>query len=162
MGNIFEDTLGMFGLQIKPAAPNKNLSGQLSTGLDDEGSTTTLNSTALAGSFGTYLDQDGQIKTEVEAIRKYREMSLFAEVDVAIQEIVNEAIPQEQDSKMLKLNLDALDELPPTVKVRIQTEFEKTLKLLNYDEHAADFFKKWYVDGRIAFQVIVDTEHTNL
>lgn len=160
--SLWENTLGMFGLQITSNAPKQKLSGELSTGLDDEGSTTTLNSTALAGSFGTYLDQDGQIKTEVEAIRKYREMSLFAEVDVAIQEIVNESIPQEQDSKMLKLNLDALDELPPTVKARIQTEFEKTLKLLNYDEHAADFFKKWYVDGRIAFQVIVDTEHTNL
>ena len=157
--SLLENALGMFGLQITSNAPKMHLSGELSTGLDDEGSTTTLNATALAGSFGTYLDQDGQIKTEVEAIRKYREMSLFAEVDVAIQEIVNESIPSEQDTKMIKLDLDNLHELSDNTKARIQEQFEKTLKLLNYDEHAAGYFKQWYVDGRIAFQVIVDKDH---
>lgn len=156
MSNLFEDTLGLFGLQIKKKETEQDLSGALSTGLEDDGSTTTINSAALAGSFGTYVDTDGQIKTEIEAIRKYREISLFAEVDVAIQEIVNEAIPQEQDTKLVKLDMDNLDELSDSIKSKIQNEFDEVVKLLNYDEYAVDYFRKWYVDGRLPFQIIVD------
>lgn len=158
--NQVQNALNLFGLQIKKSETKQSLSGQLSTGLDDDGAGTTLNSAALAGAFGTYIDTDGQVKTEVEAIRKYREISLFAEVDVAIQDIVNEAIPQEQDTKMIKLDLDALDEVSDNIKTKIQTEFDEILRLLKYDERAADYFKKWYVDGRIPFQIIVDKDRT--
>lgn len=156
MSNIFEDALNLFGLQFKAKEPIQNLSGALSTGLDDDGSATVLNSAALSGAFGTYLDQDGQVKTEIEAIRKYREISLFAEVDIAIQEIINEAIPQEQDTKMLKLNLEELEDFSDSIKEKIQDEFGNVLKLLEYDENAAELFKRWYVDGRLPYQIIVD------
>ena len=151
---LTESALNLFGLQLKRSDENKNLSAALSVGLDDEGSTA-IESMA-AGAFGTYLDQDGQTKTETEAIRKYREISYFAEVDVALQEIVNEAIPQETDSKMVKLNLEEVDGLSESIKEKIQKEFEKILKLYRYDEQASELFKRWYVDGRIPFQIIVD------
>lgn len=153
---LLEDTLGLFGLQFKAKESKQSLSGQLSTGLDDDGSSTILNSSAMAGAFGTYLDTDGQIKTEIEAIRKYREICLFAEVDIAIQEIINEAIPQEQDSKLLKLDLDQLEELSDNIKTKIQDEFDEILRLLDYEEKAVEYFKRWYVDGRLPFQIIVD------
>lgn len=152
--NLFESAADLFGLQFKKKDLNKELSGALSTGHDDEGATNIL-STAASGSFGTYLDQDGQMKSEAEAIRKYREISLFAEVDVAIQEIVNEAIPQEQETKLIDLNLDDLD-MSDSIKEKITNEFNTVLNLLKYSEHSADLFLKWYVDGRIAFQIIVD------
>lgn len=157
MNRLLEEVIGLFGLQIKKAEPKENLSGALALGLDDDGASI-LTGTG-AGSFGTYLDQDGQIKTEVEAIRKYREISLFAEVDVAIQEIVNEAIPQEQDSKLLKLNLDELENLSDNIKTKLQDEFETVLSLFDYDDRASDYFKRWYVDGRIPFQIIVDKDN---
>ena len=158
MSNLFEDAIGLFGLQIKSKEQKNTLSGALATDLSDDGSTLTASS-ALAGSFGTYLDTDGQIKTEIEAMRKYREISLFAEVDIAIQEIVNEAIPSESDNKMLQLDLDDLDEMSDNIKEKILTEFKTVLKLLHYDEYAADLFKKWYVDGRLPLQIIVDKDN---
>jgi len=156
--NLFEDVLGLFGLQITPKTPKENLSGQLSVGADD-GSSTVMNAAATSGAFGTYLDQDGAVKTEVEAIRKYREISLFAEVDIAIQEIVNEAIPQDQDSKLLKLDLDGLEDYSDKIKDIILTEFNEVLVLLNYSEQSPELFKKWYVDGRLPLQIIVDKDH---
>ena len=152
--NLFESAVDLFGLQFKKKETDQALSGALSTGLDDDGSSNILSS-AASGSFGTYLDQDGQMKTEAESIRKYREISLFAEVDVAIQEIVNEAIPQEQDTKLIDLNLDDLD-MSDGLKEKITTEFGTVLKLFKYDENAADLFLRWYVDGRLPFQIIVD------
>lgn len=152
--NLFENVVDLFGLHFKEKETNKQLSGALATGEDDDGAANIL-STAAGGSFGTYLDQDGQMKSEAEAIRKYREISLFAEVDVAIQEIVDEAIPQEQDTKKIDINLDEL-EMSDAIKDKIQDEFKTILKLFKYNEKSADLFLKWYVDGRLPFQIIVD------
>jgi len=137
--------------------PDKSLSGALSTELDTDGSGITSSMLSSAGAFGTYLDTDGQIKTEVEAIRKYREISQFAEVDIAIQEIINEAIPQEQDTKLIKLNLDGLDDIvSDNVKNKIKDSFDIILKLLDYEDKGAEYFRRFYVDGRLPFQIIVD------
>jgi len=156
--NLSESVLGLFGLQIKQKDQNKNLSGALSVNQDDDGSSITSSVGSLGNAFGTYLDIDGTVQTEIEAIRKYREISLFAEVDVAIQEIVNEAIPQEQDTKMIKLDLDDVEELSDGIKKKIQEEFNEVLRLLNYDEYSAELFRKWYVDGRLPFQIIVNKD----
>jgi len=154
--SLKEDVLNLFGLQIKKEEPKQELSGALAAGLDDDGAATTLSAMVNAGSFGTYLDTDGQVKTEIEAIRKYREISLFAEVDVAIQEIVNEAIPQEQTSKLIKLDIDELESVSDNIKDQIQTSFDDVVRLLEYDVKASEYFKRFYVDGRLPFQIIVD------
>ena len=154
--SLTEDILDLFGLQIKHKDSKQDLSGALSVDQDDDGSSIYSSTASLGNAFGTYLDIDGATKTEIEAIRKYREIALFAEVDVAIQEVINEAIPQEQDTKMVKIDLDKLEELSDGIKQKIQNEFDTILGLLNYDERAADLFKMWYIDGRLPFQVIVD------
>lgn len=156
--NLSESVLDLFGLQIKQKDQDKNLSGALAVGQDDDGSSIHSSLGSLGNAFGTYLDIDGTVQTEIEAIRKYREISLFAEVDVAIQEIVNEAIPQEQDTKMIKLDLDNVEELSEGIKKKIQTEFDEVLRLLNYDEYSAELFKRWYIDGRLPFQIIVNKD----
>ena len=42
---------------------------------------------AAGGSFGTYVDLDGTVRTEAELVTKYREMALQPEVDAAVDEI---------------------------------------------------------------------------
>lgn len=156
--NLLEDTLNYFGLQFKPKEKKKNLSGSLSTGIEDDGSSTVVSTNSFSSSFGTYLDVDGQVKNELEAIRKYREISLFAEVDCALQDIVNEAIPQEPETKMVHLNLDKLEGISNGTKDKLLTEFDEILRLYNYDERSVEMFKRWYVDGRLAYQIIVDKD----
>lgn len=155
---LFEENgLTLFGVEIIKPAPKDTQSAQLSVGLDDEGSSITVNSGA--GAFGIYLDIDAQFKSEFQAIQKYREVSLFAEVDEAIQDIINEAIPMEPDTDLIVLNLDKL-KVSDTTKQKFQEEFDIILKLLDYNNLAADIFRRWYVDGRIFFQIIVDKENT--
>jgi len=158
---ISEELLNLFGLKIKSKVPEKELSGSLAIDMDVDGGGITSSLLSSAGAFGTYLDTDGQIKTEVEAIRKYREISQFAEVDIAIQEIINEAIPQEQDTKLIKLNLDNLDDIvSDNVKDKITDAFDVVLKLLDYEDKGVEYFKRFYIDGRLPFQIIVDKKNT--
>ena len=46
----------------------------------------------VGGYFGAVVDFDGTIKTDIEMIRKYRDMALHPEVESAIADICNEAI----------------------------------------------------------------------
>ncbi len=156
---IFNDTLNLFGLKIQKVGDdlNKNNSGELAVPIDDDSSAIAVSASATLGLF---VDIDGQIKNEVQSIIKYREISLFVEVDSAIQDILNEAIPMEQDSPPVTIDLDSLEQ-PDTVKDKIITEFDNVLNLLNYNRVAADMFRRWYVDGRIYLQVIVDKNNTS-
>ena len=61
---------------------------------------------AAGGAFGQYIDMDGSIKNEIELINKYREMSIQPECDMAIDDIVNEAIVVPDDEEnVIKLDL---------------------------------------------------------
>ncbi len=47
----------------------------------------------------SYADFTGSAKSEEEFIKRYRSISLFPEVDMAIEDIVNEAIVLDDDKK---------------------------------------------------------------
>lgn len=152
--SLFNNALNLFGLQVKKASEgdDKNDSGALSVGLNDDGSAVSV---ATSVSLGLYLDVDGQIKSEIQAIQKYRDIALYPEVDSAIQDIINEAMPMENDTDLVKLNLDDLEQ-GDSVKKQIQTEFDEVLKILKFRTMASDIFRRWYVDGKVYFQIIVD------
>ena len=105
--------------------------------------------------YGTYVDLEGSIRNELELITRYREMSNHPECDMAIDEIVNEAITHDVDGKIMDINLDNLKQ-PETIKKKIIEEFDNILKMLNFSNLADDLFKRWYIDGRIYYHVIVN------
>ena len=105
--------------------------------------------------YGTYVDLEGSIRNELELITRYREMSNHPECDMAIDEIVNESITHDTDGKVMDINLDNLKQ-PETIKKKIIEEFDNILKMLNFSNLADDLFKRWYIDGRIYYHVIVN------
>jgi len=112
--------------------------------------------TISSGSYyGTYVDLDGVVRNEIEQITKYREMSMQPELETAIDEIVNEAIVSEDNGQTVELNLDDL-EVTDKIKKIIKEEFEYILKLLNFNNMGHDIFRRWYVDGRIFYHIIID------
>lgn len=115
--------------------------------------------TVSAASFwGTYIDLDGSAKNEIELITRYREMSMQPEVQAAIDNVVNEAIVQDKDGKTIEIVMDKLD-LDQKIKDAIKTEFDTVQKLLNYNNMAQDLFRRWYVDGRMFYNIIIDKEN---
>ncbi len=108
------------------------------------------------GHFGVYLDVDGDNqKNEVELIMKYRDISAQPECDAAVEDIVNETIIGDHDESPVNIVLDAL-EVSDQIKESIKNEFSHILKLVSFNQYAHDIFRKWYVDGRLPYHVIID------
>ena len=105
--------------------------------------------------YGTYVDLEGAVRNELELITRYREMANHPELEQAIDDIVNEAITHDVSGRTVDIVLDKLKQ-PDTVKRKIAEEFENVLKLLNFGNLADDLFKRWYIDGRIYYHVVVD------
>ena len=85
-------------------------------------------------------------------------MSNHPELESAIDEIINEAITHSEDGSVLDINLDNLKQ-PETIKKKIIEEFGNVQKLLNFKNLADDLFRRWYIDGRIYFQVVVNDKN---
>lgn len=118
---------------------------------NDDGAVTV----AGAGYYGTYVDLDGTFRNETQLITKYRELSIQPEAETAIDEIVNEAIVIEDSGTSVELNTDDL-KVPPQIKKRIEDEFNYILKLLNFGNMGHDIFRRWYIDGRLFYHLIID------
>ena len=114
-----------------------------------------------AAYYGTYVDLDGTAKNEVELISRYREMSMQPEIESAIDDIVNEAIVQTDSGKSIRIIMDDLKQ-PEKIKKAIEEEFVGVLRLLNYQNMATDTFRRFYVDGRLFYHVIIDEKNPTL
>lgn len=110
---------------------------------------------AEGGVYGTYVDLDGSIRTEAELVNKYREMSYHPEIDRAVDDIVNEVITQEPETEPVELILDDV-EISDRIKKLFVDEFRNVLKLLEFNGQGYEIFKRWYVDGRLYYHVILD------
>lgn len=140
-------------------APNKSANtGQTFVPPSNEDGALTISS---AAAYGTYLDLDGTAKNEIELITRYREMAMQPELESAIDDVINEAIVQDDDGKSIEIVMDDLKEKTASsgVKKKIAEEFDNILKLLNYKNMAQEIFRRWYVDGRLFYHVIVDKDH---
>tara|TARA_A100001011_G_C14313999_1_gene847029 strand:+ start:1119 stop:2606 length:1488 start_codon:yes stop_codon:yes gene_type:complete len=108
------------------------------------------------GHFGAYLDLDGdKAKNEVELILKYRDIASQPECDAAIEDITNESIVGNHDESPIQIILDKL-ETSDKIKETIRFEFDEILQLMNFNSYAHDIFRKWYVDGRLPYHIIID------
>ena len=110
---------------------------------------------AAGGQYGTVVDLEGAAKNEAELVTKYREMIQHAEVESAVDDIVNEAIIQETDDTV-SISFDNIPDMPDTVKKAIEVEFKNILRLLDFNHQGYDVFKRWYVDGRLYYHAIID------
>jgi len=111
-----------------------------------------------AAYYGTYVDLDGTAKNEVELISRYREMAMQPEIESAIDDIVNEAIVQDDDGKITQIILDDL-KVTEKIKKSIKEEFNTVLRMLSYQNMAQDIFRRYYVDGRMYYHIIIDREN---
>jgi hypothetical protein len=110
---------------------------------------------APGGAYGTYVDLEGTAKNEAELVTRYREMSMYPECESAIDDVVNEAIITNEHEAPIDINLDNLEQ-PESVKKRIQEEFKQVIKLLDFNNNAYEIFRRWYIDGRLFYHIMID------
>ena len=144
----------LFGFNITRVKPKTDPKQQFSQPQAEDGTQVV----AAGGFFGSYLDMEGTAKTEQDLIRRYREIALHPECDMAIEDIINEAITSNENKQSVKVVTDQL-KYSSKIKQTIEEEFSEVLRMLQFNTRGHDLFRRWYVDGRIFFQKVIDAEN---
>lgn len=114
-------------------------------------------SAAGASAYGYYLDLNKRLTNEIDLINKYRSMSQVAEIDAAIEDIVNEAIVVEENQPPVSISIRTDDgDIPEQIADAITEEFKNILILLDFHDNGHELFRQWYVDGKLYAQIVAD------
>ena len=145
----------LFGFTIGRTQKQKEQQEKVSFTLpvQDDGSLDIAGTPGAA--YATYLDMEGAAKNEVDLINRYRQMSLYPEAELAIDDIVNEAVVADREEAPVGINLEQIN-LSPDIKQKIVENFHEVVHLLRFKDTGYDTFRKWYVDGRLYYHIIID------
>ena len=142
-----------FGFEINRKGSKEPLRPSFVTQTDNDDGAGVIQA---GGHFGAYIDMDGdRAKNDVDLIMKYRDIASQPECDAAIEDIINEAIVADHDDSPINIILDEL-EVSDKIKESVRLEFNHILSLLNFNQYAHEIFRKWYIDGRLPYHIIID------
>ena len=149
----------LFGWQISRRIKDSSKKGQSIPALVPEKDDGAIISTAAGGHYGQYVDvSGGDIKNQNDLIRKYRWAASQPEIDMAINDIIDQAIASGDTSAPIALIMSDLDQ-PDRVKEEIIDQFNHVIKLLGFNHNATDSFRDWYVDGRLYYHLMIDPKN---
>jgi hypothetical protein len=155
MANIFRRIFGFsFGSDVAPNIPTPITPSNLDSSID----ITATTYGGVAHSSYTGVDVEQVAKTENELIEQYRQLAYVPEVDRAIVEISSEAIITDKQQKVVTIDLDDV-QLPDKIKEVIVQEHDEVLRLLSFGNKGYELFKRWYIDGRLNYNVLIDSEN---
>lgn len=153
-------SIKLFGFEIKKAVdddPKKKPS--IVPARDDDGAGYV---TASGMHYGQYLNIDGDdSKDNYQLIMQYRGVAMHPEVDMAIEEIVNEAVTLSEADMIVNVNMDNVD-ISDSIKKQVKEEFDNIYGMLDFSDYGHDIFRRWYVDGRIFHHLVVDENNLKL
>ena len=151
------DFYKIFGFEIRKSQQKPALTAPVT----NDGAIENEVSANGASAYGYYFDLNKKLTNDIDLINKYRSMSQVAEVDAAIEDIVNEAIVVEENTDPVTIEVKSEEnDIPPQIVDAIQKEFSTILTLLDFKDNGHDIFREWYVDGKYHAQIIAD--ETNL
>jgi hypothetical protein len=101
---------------------------------------------------------DVSFKNQKDLIGQYRETSQNPEAELAIDDVVNEAIVLDPYKDAVLIHLDKLD-ASDNIKKVITEEFDVITRKLEFNNSGPDIFKRWYVDGAIHYHIIFDNDN---
>jgi hypothetical protein len=110
------------------------------------------------GFMSSVYDFGGSFVDENSLINQYRSMSLYPEVDMAIEDIITESIVFDSHGESIKLNLDSVN-LSDNIKSKVLSEFDTILKMLDFKNKGYEIFRRWYIESKLYYQLIIDTEN---
>ena len=149
-----EEDRSFFGFRFKTKKSKKSekeLRSFIVPGIDDGAS-----DIGVGGYFGATVQENDLAATENGLIHQYRTIAKIAEVDQAIEDIISESIiSDDMTGQSVKLSLSDSDYSDQLKDILVE-EFEKVLKLLNFNANGHDIFRNWYIDGRLYYHKIID------
>ena len=108
------------------------------------------------GYYGIGIDLDGSLRSEAQFITKYREMAMHPEIEQAVEDICNESIILSESRRFpVSVVLDYA-KISDSAKESIQREFAYILRLLDFNNKGYEIFRRWYIDGKGYYHMIVN------
>jgi hypothetical protein len=155
---LIEQVLGRL-TNLKPANDDKFKEEELNDDVVELKNTDEPEADAFSiGQLSWGIDFEVRAKTTYDLISMYRRACVNFEIEDAIDEIVYESIVNE-DNNIVDIDLDNLEKTSDAIKDKIRLAYDEIIKLLNFNNNAADLFRKWYVDGRLYHQVVINKEN---
>ena len=145
----------LFGFEIKRTKTSSEVKQlpSIVPPVDDDGAGYI---TASGSHYGQYLNLDGdESKDNHQLIIKYRGVAMHPEVDAALEDIVNEAITGSEMESSVDLAMDKV-KISDSIKKVMKEEFDNIVSMLKFNDLGHDIFRRWYVDGRIYFHLVVN------
>ena len=108
--------MDLFGFEIKRKDNAANEKSFVAPSQDDA-----IESIRAGGYYGTYMDLEGVAHTESELIKRYRDIAGMADVDTAVEDIINESIVGDHNDVPVDIVLDKV-EASDKIKKLIKTD----------------------------------------
>lgn len=100
---------------------------------------------------------DNTFKSENSLINKYRDAATNPIIDDAIEQIVSEAIVNDNlMAQPVTLTFPDKTKIPASLQRTLGEEFDIILGIMDFRKKGHDMFRRWYVDGRIYFHKVID------
>jgi len=103
---------------------------------------------------GGIVDQKVEKLSHSDLIKVYRNIASSPDGGEAIDEITNEFMSG-IDREPIRLDFQEAD-ISEQIQEKIQTAFDKILRLMKFTKNGQDIFRDWYVDGGIALECVFD------
>lgn len=150
----------LFGYKVEKriGSSGKQAGSKSFVGPDMNDGSTVINGGGI-NAFSTNFDVS--FKNQKDLIGQYRSTSQNPEAELAIDDVVNEAIVLDPYKNSVDIYLDKLDtvNISPKIKKAIAEEFATICKKLEFNNAGPDIFKRWYVDGAIHYHIVFDKDN---
>jgi hypothetical protein len=125
---------------------------------DDPDGSLEVQASPIGGIVGQAYTSSSTARNDQALINKYRQIAQQPEASLAIDDVVHDAVVMDDEKPPVVLSLDRVEEknISKKVKDKIIKEFDAILRLMQFRNKGADIFRRWYVDGRIYYHMIVD------
>uniref|UniRef100_A0AAU8KWK8 Portal protein n=1 Tax=Serratia phage Kevin TaxID=3161161 RepID=A0AAU8KWK8_9CAUD len=94
-----------------------------------------------------------------QMVEEYQSMAQQPEVEEAVDIIINDVITCDEDEQPVSVNTERVDGISENIKEIISEEFKTIMRLMDFENTGYDKIKKWYIDGRQCYQVVVDDKN---
>ena len=145
----------IFGFEIKrPAKDNEKPMLSVVAPSHEDGALQMVGAGG-SGFYNSTIDIGGVIRNENDLINRYREISVYPEVDTAIKDVTSETISHDSHDVAIQLNMDKVEDVSENIKKKIIEAFNEVVDAMGFNERGEEIFERWYIDGRLYYQIIL-------
>lgn len=120
-----------------------------------------LGTGATGGYYNVGIQFEEYLQSKAQRISKYRGMAMYPEIKNAIEVICDDAIVEDPEGDIVKLDIEA--EYPEHIKEKLHDYWDYLINdIFNFKETGWDLFKKFMVEGELYFELILSEDGKQL